>query len=210
MPAAIEIKDLQFTYPDGYSMRLGELAIAPGEQALLCGPSGCGKSTLLNLIAGLLDPQAGSIRIAGESITDAGEAARDGIRGRRIGMVFQTHHLLVGFTALENLEVAMLFSDLPRVEHRSRAQHLLAQLGLERIDTPIERLSVGQQQRVAIARALAARPSIVLADEPTASLDPPACPGGNATPLRSRARSGGSSSCKQPRSTRRPRVPTSD
>ncbi len=98
--------------------------------------------------------------------------ARDALRGRQVGMVFQTHQLLVGFSARENLEIALLFSDVPRSERRRRAEDLLTRLALERIDAPVERLSVGQQQRVAVARALVGRPSVVLADEPTASLDP--------------------------------------
>ena len=172
MPSAIDISDLEFEYSDGFSLRVDRLKLDPGEQALLCGPSGCGKSTLMNLVSGLLDASGGSILISGESITDSSGSQRDAIRGRLIGMVFQTHHLLVGFTARENLEVAMLFSDVPRSEHRSRAEKLLARLQLDRINAPVERLSVGQQQRVAIARALASRPKVVLADEPTASLDP--------------------------------------
>lgn len=173
MSAAIDIEGLQFSYPDGYSLRVNHLKLNSGEHTLLCGPSGCGKSTLLNLIAGLLEADSGSIAIGGESITEVAGSKRDAIRGRRIGMIFQTHHLLVGFSARENLEVALLFSTVPRSEHHARAEELLAKLGLDQIHSPIERLSVGQQQRVAVARALVTRPSVVLADEPTASLDPP-------------------------------------
>ena len=151
MPPAIDISDLQFGYSDGFRIHVDRLKLDPGEQALLCGPSGCGKSTLMNLASGLLDASGGSILISGESITDSSGSQRDAIRGRLIGMVFQTHHLLVGFTARENLEVAMLFSDVPRSEHRSRAEKLLTGLELDRIDAPVERLSVGQQQRVAVA-----------------------------------------------------------
>lgn len=87
-------------------------------------------------------------------------------------MIFQTFNLLAGFSAIENVMVALMFSDIPRAEHRERAAKLLASLGIERIDAPPEQLSVGQQQRVAVARALVCEPELVLADEPTASLDP--------------------------------------
>jgi putative ABC transport system ATP-binding protein len=99
-------------------------------------------------------------------------AARDRFRGRSVGMVFQTFNLLHGFSAIENVMVAMLMSDTPKADWRPRAEALLGSLGIERLDAPVEELSVGQQQRVAVARALACRPTLVLADEPTASLDP--------------------------------------
>ena len=172
MTNAVHIRDLRFARRDGFELSVAKLDITAGEQLLLAGPSGCGKSTLLNLIAGLLDPDAGDIMVGGESMSALRGSARDAARGRRIGMVFQTHQLLVGFTARENLEVALLFSDLPKADRKARAETLLGRLGLDRIDVPVERLSVGQQQRVAVARALVCGPDLVLADEPTASLDP--------------------------------------
>ncbi|MCH8509376.1 MAG: ABC transporter ATP-binding protein [Phycisphaerales bacterium] len=153
-------------------MRLRRLELASGEQVVLTGSSGSGKSTLLHLIAGLMDPDMGEIRIAGTAMGSLRGSARDRFRGRQIGMVFQTFHLLHGFSALENVLAAMMFSDLPKGEHRGRAVGLLERLGIERVHAPAEELSVGQQQRVAVARALACRPTLVLADEPTASLDP--------------------------------------
>lgn len=175
---ALSICDLTFRFPGtpGETPTVGipALSLAPGEQLLLTGPSGCGKSTLLSLIAGLLTADAGTISIAGENIQALGSAARDRLRGRRIGMVFQTFNLLHGFTAAENVMLALMFSDLQPRAHRERATQLLSTLGLDQAHQTrrVDRLSVGQQQRVAVARALACSPTLVLADEPTASLDP--------------------------------------
>ncbi len=157
-------------------MELPALRVAAGEQVLLTGGSGTGKSTLLQLIAGLIDPESGSIRVGGTSIHDLHGAARDRFRGRNIGMIFQTFQLAQGFSAIENVQLALLFG-APRKERvpasqHERAQSLLTTLGIERPHVMVETLSVGQQQRVAVARALACRPALVLADEPTASLDP--------------------------------------
>lgn len=99
-------------------------------------------------------------------------ARRDLYRGQRVGMIFQTFNLLNGFSALENVMAALMFSAIPQREHRARAESLLRGLGIERTDADPDRLSVGQQQRVAVARAVACAPVLVLADEPTASLDP--------------------------------------
>ncbi len=163
-----------FSYPGSREaiVRVRRLDVEAGEQVVLTGSSGSGKSTLLHLIAGLMDPDTGDIQIAGTSLRTLAGSARDRFRGRHVGMVFQTFHLLHGFTALENVLAAMMFSDLPRGEHRDRAAALLGRLGIERVHAPCDQLSVGQQQRVAVARALACRPALVLADEPTASLDP--------------------------------------
>ena len=140
------------------------------------GASGCGKSTLLQLIAGLLDPAAGSVRIGGGTMHELHGAASDRFRGRHIGMVFQTFNLLRGFSARENVEMPLLMSDTPKgtlgADWNTRAESLLRSLGIDKLDALAEELSIGQQQRVAIARALACKPTLVLADEPTASLDP--------------------------------------
>jgi ABC-type lipoprotein export system ATPase subunit len=170
---ALEIARIHFRYGDrGFELQLPSLALARGEEMLLVGRSGCGKSTLLQLIAGLVDPTSGTVKVAGQDMHALKGAARDRFRGRTVGMVFQTFNLLHGFTALENVMVAMLMSDLPKADWRPRAEALLGSLGIERLDALVEELSVGQQQRVAVARALACRPALVLADEPTASLDP--------------------------------------
>lgn len=175
---ALDITRLVFSYPrsaDGepqFVLRVHELDLQPGEQFLLTATSGTGKTTLLNLIAGILDPHEGTVRIAGNTMHAAHGAARDKIRGKHVGMIFQTFHLLVGFSAIENVMAAMLMAGVPEREHRGKAKALLDRLGIKRADAPVEQLSTGQQQRVAVARALACDPAVVLADEPTASLDP--------------------------------------
>lgn len=140
----------------------------------LWGPSGCGKSTLLNLISGLLRPDTGKIVVDGEAIEDMDEGALDAFRGAKIGFVFQTFNLLGPFTALQNVLLGMRFSDtVPSKEWKPRAIQLLERVGLgHRLHAKPNTLSVGEQQRVAIARALANRQRLIVADEPTGSLDP--------------------------------------
>jgi len=145
-------------------------SLAAGEHCALEGQSGSGKSTLLNVISGIMRPDAGSVSIAGRDIARLDEASRDRVRADSLGLVFQQFNLLPGFTALENVLVAMSFaSGRP---DRARAVELLGAVGLShRLDHKPAELSIGQQQRVAVARALANRPRVVLADEPTASID---------------------------------------
>lgn len=177
---ALEILDLRFRFEGGPSsgpwiIDIPSLRLGRAEQLLLTGGSGRGKSTLLHLISGVVDlapPCSGRINVAGRDIHSLRGPARDAYRAQHIGMVFQTFNLLHGFTALENVMAALMFSGVPAREHRDRAASLLATLGIERTDAAPERLSVGQQQRIAVARALACSPTLVLADEPTASLDP--------------------------------------
>ena len=150
-----------------------DLQLQPGEFAALVGPSGSGKSTLLNLM-GLLDrPSAGSIEIAGQDTTHLDDGALTAFRGRTLGFVFQHHHLLPAFTAVENVMIPMMADkggEKPGM--RTRARSLLERVGLrDKIDAPASDLSGGQQQRVAIARALAMNPPLILADEPTGNLD---------------------------------------
>lgn len=182
--SALEIHNLRFRYPsrgvdaasaNGWIVNIPRLDLERGAQMLLTGTSGRGKSTLLQLIAGLMDPVQGSIAVDGQPIHALHGAKRDLFRGSRIGMIFQTFNLLHGFSAEENVMAALMFSDakkFPRAGHRERARKLLAHLGIERPHADPDRLSVGQQQRVAVARAIACDPVLVLADEPTASLDP--------------------------------------
>lgn len=173
---ALSIRGLKFRYDSAadalWIVEIGHLDLDKGEQMLLTGGSGRGKSTLLQLIAGLLDPIRGHISVNGINLHFLHGARRDLYRGRTIGMIFQTFNLLHGFSAIENVMAAMMFSAIPPREHRPRAGALLKHLGIERIDAMPDRLSVGQQQRVAVARAVACDPVLVLADEPTASLDP--------------------------------------
>lgn len=173
-PYALSIRDLKFRYDAGgpWVVDVGQLDLQSGEQALLTGGSGSGKSTLLYVVSGLLDPAEGTVRVSGQDIHALRGARRDLFRGRHIGVIFQTFNLLHGFTALENVMAAMMFGTIPRAEQAPRARRLLEHLGIDRPDAVADRLSVGQQQRVAVARALACDPVLVLADEPTASLDP--------------------------------------
>jgi len=171
---ALEIQGVKYRYQKSSELALSidSLIVARQEQVVITGRSGCGKSTLLHLIAGLMEPNEGVITVAGSSMSRMSGSKRDQFRGRHIGMVFQTFHLLNGFTVLENVLAALMFSEFPRSEHRSRAMTLIENLGINTPNARIQDLSVGQQQRVAVARAIACSPSIVLADEPTAALDP--------------------------------------
>lgn len=145
-------------------------ALDAGEQAVLVGESGGGKTTLLNVIAGITSPDSGSVTIDGVNIARLSEPARDRFRALRIGFVFQTFNLLAAFTALENVLLGMSFSG--RKADRQRALALLERVGLERrLHHRPGQLSVGEQQRVSVARALANSPTLLLADEPTASVD---------------------------------------
>ncbi|MCM2373074.1 ABC transporter ATP-binding protein [Aporhodopirellula aestuarii] len=145
--------------------------IANGEQVALIGESGGGKTTLLHLIAGMLAATSGSIRIDNIELTRLSEQGRDRFRAATIGYVFQTFNLLPAFSALENVKLGMSFGN-GRVDH-ARAMDLLDRVGLaDRANYRPKQLSVGQQQRVAIARSLAGRPKLLLADEPTANVDP--------------------------------------
>lgn len=146
----------------------------PGEAVALLGPSGAGKSTLLH-IAGLLErPDRGAVRIGGVDCVKLGDSERTRMRRAEIGFVYQFHHLLPEFTALENVILPQLILGLSRKEAEERARALLGSLGLgERVEHRPSQLSGGEQQRVAIARAVANGPKVLLADEPTGNLDPP-------------------------------------
>ncbi len=150
-----------------------DLVLGAGEIVALVGPSGSGKSTMLH-IAGLLESaDAGDIAIAGQSCTGMNDDARTAMRRQHLGFVYQNHHLLPEFSALENVAIPGIISGLGRAESKRRAREILGWMGLEDRETHRPgRLSGGEQQRVAIARALASSPSLLLADEPTGNLDP--------------------------------------
>jgi len=160
--------------PDGTPLPILDIdrfAIGQGEQVVLRGQSGCGKTTLLNCIAGLTTVDSGRIEIQGRDIVGLHEVARDRFRARHLGFVFQTFNLLPAFTALENVLLGMTFTG--QRTDPARAKQLLSEVGLgHRLQHKPAALSVGEQQRVAVARALVNRPVLLLADEPTANVDP--------------------------------------
>jgi putative ABC transport system ATP-binding protein len=169
---AIEVVDLVKEFDAGRIRALAglSLSVEPGEFVAITGRSGCGKSTLLHLLAALDTPTSGSIVVNGRDLADVKHLNE--YRRREVGLVFQLHNLLPHLTALQNVEVAMLGTGRNHREQRNRAAELLAEVGLaDRVDSRPPQLSGGERQRVAIARALANNPAVMLADEPTGSLD---------------------------------------
>lgn len=170
----VVVKDLKksFRSPDGSVTPIVDIpafGMEAGAHVGLQGSSGSGKTTFLNMLAGILKADSGSIQIAGEELVTPLETVRDSIRGKRIGYIFQTFNLLQSLTALENIELGMMFGI---GLNRARAKELLSRVGLKDRENYYPRqLSIGQQQRVAVARALANKPDLVLADEPTGNLD---------------------------------------
>ncbi len=172
----LRIENLKKSYrlPEGGDIPILDIPsfqIGAGEQVVLIGESGGGKTTLLHAIAGILSINSGSIHLDGIETTRLSEQGRDRVRAAKLGYVFQTFNLLSGFTALENVRLGMTFGS--GKHDLNRAKDLLNRVGLgERMNYKPSALSVGQQQRVAVARALANRPKLLLADEPTANIDP--------------------------------------
>ena len=149
-----------------------DLAVEQGEMVAIVGASGVGKSTLLHLLGGLDRPDSGEVRVGDVEIARVSDAELVAFRNRHVGFVFQFHHLLPEFTAIENAEMPLRIARVKTTEARPRAERLLARVGLaERLEHRPGMLSGGEQQRVAVARALVMQPSLLLADEPTGDLD---------------------------------------
>ena len=173
---ALCAKGISKTYQQGGRrlpvLRDVDLSVAQGERVGIVGRSGAGKSTLLHVLGGLADADAGRVEVMGRCISEASSAERARIRNARMGFVYQFHHLLPEFSALENVAMPLLVGGARFAASAERARSLLDRMGLDgRLDHRPHQLSGGERQRVAVARALAVAPAIVLADEPTGSLD---------------------------------------
>lgn len=173
----LHLQNIERRFGSGHTalhvLKGAELQINPGEIVALVGPSGSGKSTLLH-IAGLLEkPDGGEIHIAGEACSTLNDDRRTEIRRKHLGFVYQYHHLLPEFSALENIVIPQIIGGMDKKDAKQRAGQLLEMLGLkDRATHRPAKLSGGEQQRVAIGRALANAPALLLADEPTGNLDP--------------------------------------
>jgi putative ABC transport system ATP-binding protein len=180
--SAVELRDVRFGWEPGRPLlAIDHLAVEPGERVFISGPSGSGKSTLLGLIGGVLVPGSGTVRVLGESLGELSAARRDALRVDRIGFIFQMFNLLPYLSVRDNVALPCRFSARRRAralaeatDIRTEAERLLGHLGLAGtglLDRRVTELSIGQQQRVAAARALIGRPELLIADEPTSSLD---------------------------------------
>lgn len=170
----VELTDIRHRYGAEQVLDLPSFALGQGERCLVLGLSGSGKTTLLHILAGILEPSHGTVVVAGQDLSAVRGTARDRFRGQNIGIVFQQMHLLSTLTVRDNLLLAQYLAGTR--QDRARADEVLGQLDLaEKADAYPDALSQGQRQRIALARAVMNRPRVLLADEPTASLDDVRC-----------------------------------
>lgn len=171
----IQIRNLQFIYPDGFGLKIPEFQLKTGEKVAVIGPSGSGKTTLLNLISGVLIPTSGTVEAAGQTVSHLSDRERRGFRISRIGFVFQDFELLDYLNVIDNVLITYRINDALKLDSqvRQRAVELLQSMGLgNKQKRSIYTLSQGERQRVAICRALLSKPELILADEATGNLDP--------------------------------------
>lgn len=177
--SVVELNQVKFTWPgnETATLEIPSLTIQHGEHLFIKGPSGCGKSTLLGLLTGINTATSGQVSVLGENLSDMSGSQRDKFRANHIGYIFQQFNLLPYLSVIENVVLPCQFSALRKQSVEgdlySNARHLLDKLRLpsELLDKPVVELSIGQQQRVAAARALIGKPKVIIADEPTSSLD---------------------------------------
>ncbi len=173
---SIFVSDLKFSYPNTQKLVLSinRLEISEGEKIFLYGPSGHGKSTLLNILAGVLEVKEGTIQVLGKNLPELSQSARDHLRGENIGYIFQIFNLIPYLNIKENILLPVMINKkrAGNIDYSQQADELISTLGLsEYAHQKVTDLSIGQQQRVAAARALIGNPKIIIADEPTSSLD---------------------------------------
>ncbi len=173
---AVSCRGVTKEFGDGESrvraLRGVDLDIPPGEMSLLVGPSGCGKTTLISIVAGILEPTAGTVSVLGTELTRLSDRAKVRFRGKNVGFIFQQYNLLPALSAAENAAIPLVIAGAPKREAVARATALLDALGMaDRAHALPSELSGGQQQRVAIARALVHEPRLLVCDEPTSALD---------------------------------------
>jgi ABC-type lipoprotein export system ATPase subunit len=172
IPPVLEVRDLSKSFNDQHVLKSISLSVHPGERLALTGPSGSGKSTLLNCISGLVSPDAGHVRIAGQQTTGLPLESHAAVMRRHTGSIFQFFHLLPTLTVLENVAFPLMLLGTPREQREEQARRYLARVGLSAKNASLpHELSGGEMQRVAIGRALIHHPSLLLADEPTGNLD---------------------------------------
>ena len=170
----VEVENLEHGFGGQTVLELPSWRVGAGEHCLVVGRSGSGKSTLLHLLAGLAAPRGGTVRVAGQDLAALGSSARDRFRGRSVGLLLQSFHLLDTLSVFDNVRLARRLAGLP--EDRARCREVLEDLGVAELGRARpSTLSHGQAQRVALARAVVNRPEVVLADEPTSALDDESC-----------------------------------